>query len=286
MIISSRRKNRAISFVNGLQMFCLDIIQRIRQHHRRNAVLHAFRRVQQCRCSEQRTFGLIMRKLVGTIGIAAFATGAFAQGIVFGGNNIATVFLTNSVGIGGTTGFAIATQLQGNFFYELLVNQSTVTTVDSSLQNLLAAGWSDTQFSGTNIGPIGGRISGGLGVANNWPPLTMESFMVVGWTAAEAGGGTTGFNTLMSELSGAHFDGAVWHGGNLIYGGFVGVSTIQQAIPGDDQFSINFSLFGTFGTPQGTPIETPTTLWVVPEPAFFALAGLGAAALMIFRRRD
>jgi hypothetical protein len=45
--------------------------------------------------------------------------------------------------------------------------------------------------------------------------------------------------------------------------------------------------FGTGGTAQGTPITTPTDLFVVniPEPTTMALAGLGAAALVIFRRR-
>lgn len=47
------------------------------------------------------------------------------------------------------------------------------------------------------------------------------------------------------------------------------------------------------GNLQASPPGTPTQYWneagftvVIPEPSTFALAGLGAAALMIFRRRD
>src|SRR5258707_11909535 len=149
-----------------------------------------------------------MKKLIVTISLAAFATGAIAQGLIAGANTATTDFLTNSVAIGGTSGNAVAAQLGGNFYYELLVNQSTVTTVNSSLQNLLAAGWSDTQYAGTNSTTlISGRVHSGQTVANNWPFYTFESFMLIGWTAPEAGGGTGGFNTLFSELNGAQFHG-------------------------------------------------------------------------------
>jgi hypothetical protein len=49
---------------------------------------------------------------------------------------------------------------------------------------------------------------------------------------------------------------------------------------------------GVFSNPVATPPTTPpdftsmpATILVVPEPSTFALAGLGAAALLIFRRR-
>jgi hypothetical protein len=36
---------------------------------------------------------------------------------------------------------------------------------------------------------------------------------------------------------------------------------------------------------NSTWVSAPITMALVPEPSTFALAGLGAAALMIFRRR-
>jgi uncharacterized membrane protein YfcA len=53
------------------------------------------------------------------------------------------------------------------------------------------------------------------------------------------------------------------------------------------RFNITAAVGGT-GTPPGMPtggVVQSFNLYFVPEPTSFALAGLGAAAMMIFRRR-
>jgi hypothetical protein len=133
----------------------------------------------------------------------------------------------------------------------------------------------------------GGRISGPSGTSGqvqNWPASSFQSFIVVGWSANE---GAT-WAEVASKLAGATLSGGAWSGGSLVQGGFLGASTIQVAATGAPDGTGAFGLFGTVASAQGTPITTPTTLFVVapiPEPASMALIGLGVGALVIFRRR-
>jgi len=234
-----------------------------------------------------------MKKLAATLCLTALATAAFAQGTVNSANGSGTLFRTNSIGIGGTSGNtangapSAGAATHGGFQYHLLVAPSTVTSVDASLQGLLSGPWSDGGINMTNATlASGGRINGPSGTAGqtqNWPANATESFIVVGWSADEG----ADWATFRTALLGAHFNGSFWDQGALLQnGGFIGASTIQQLASGDAVGAAPSSLFGSVG-PSGTPITTPSTLWVVnvPEPTSMALAGLGLGALVIFRRR-
>jgi hypothetical protein len=131
-------------------------------------------------------------------------------------------------------------------------------------------------------------MNGGFpAVVNNWPgglAAQAQSFIVVGWSANE---GTT-WAQVSARLAGANFTGGEWLGGSLVVGGFLGASTIQAGIAGDGGSFPAFSLFGSASSAQGTPITTPTDLFVVvpvPEPATITLLGLAAGVLLIARRR-
>src|SRR5437660_3606308 len=101
-----------------------------------------------------------MKKIFVTLCFTGLATVTFAQGLINGANSGTTLLRTNSVAIGGTAGTALSAQVGGKFYYALLINNSTVTTVDSSLQGLTEAGWSDTLFRGTNSALVG-RVNSG-----------------------------------------------------------------------------------------------------------------------------
>jgi len=64
-------------------------------------------------------------------------------------------------------------------------------------------------------------------------------------------------------------------------GAYNGESALYQMNPGP---SLTYPLSAPAG-PNSTWADAPIVVSLVPEPSTFALAGLGAAALMIFRRR-
>jgi len=227
-----------------------------------------------------------MKKIAVTLSLLAVAVGAFAQGQVSPNNGLGTQFLTNSTGLGGGSGLALSAS--GPFFYEVLTAPSTVTTVDSSLQALLSGPWSDTGMLSSNTATAGreGTPTGATTVAN-WGVGVQQSFIVVGWSASEG----TSWAQVAARLAGANLgSGNVWSGGGLT-GGWLGATTVSFRQAGGVTTAGTIatpSLFGTSGPDaQGTPIGAQSSLFVVnvPEPTSFALAGLGAAALMIFRRR-
>jgi hypothetical protein len=226
-----------------------------------------------------------MKKLAVTLSLLAIAAGAFAQGTVNPGNTGTTRFQTNSTGIGGGVGNAVAATGPG-FYYEVLTAPSTVTTVDASLQGLIQSGtqWMDTGLRATNTA-IAGAMAGATGV-NNWGIGVSQSYIIVGWSGSLG----TSWATVAGELNGASLVNNVWGGPNFTATGFLGATAIGWRQAGGVIGATTIptaSIFGTVDDAQGTTIKTPTSMYFVnvPEPTSFALAGLGAAALMIFRRR-
>jgi hypothetical protein len=220
-----------------------------------------------------------MKKLAVTLCLSALAVGAFAQGTVNFQNGIGLNISTNS---GGTSGAITAGS--GPYYFALLTASSTVTTVDANLQQLLSSAWSFGIY-GSNTATAG-RMSGGSGVSvPGWNPGETNSYIVVGWSA----GLGASWAQVRSELTGAIRNGNSFQI-NGPGGGFLGASAVGFGTAGGPTSplpTLPWNIFGTTATAGGTPVGGFTIFGTtpIPEPTTFALAGLGAAALVIFRRR-
>lgn len=235
-----------------------------------------------------------MKKLVAILALGTIASGAFAQGTVGLANGPGTQFYTNAVGLGGVSGQTKGPG--GTYDYEVLTAPSTAAAVDASLQALLNGGvWSDTGLSGTNTSAGTGKLNGGTDVntadVNHWAGGVQQDFIVIGWSAAIGS-----FSNLLADLNGASLTaqngGFVWTGAGFaglaasatpLFLGATTVQAIQAGTPGQSQSA----LFGSSVTAQGTPVMTTSAMYAisVPEPTTFAMLGLGAASMLIFRRR-
>jgi len=228
-----------------------------------------------------------MKKLVVTLSLVALATGAFAQGSITIVNSSSTTFHTNSLGIGAAAGNAQAASGGGNYFYEVLTAASTVAAPGSAvnLASLISGTWSDTGVSGVNSG-VAGRTSGAsITSANNWAASAVQDYLVVGWSAT-AGANWSQINSNLTKLVLTPGNGGnnYWTSlpGGLAPGSFLGWTVVGQ-VASNPSGQPGAGLFGA------SPLISGNTdllvVGAVPEPATLALAGLGAAALMIFRRR-
>ena len=206
---------------------------------------------------------------------------SLGQGSVIVANSPITIFRTNDGFNGGAARSAI-----GPWYYEVLTAPSTVTSVDLSLQQLLSAPWSDTGLMASNTG-LAGRMAAGGSTVNFWPAGQTNSFIIVGWSANEG----SSWSTVAARLQGAFgFPTGGFAGGNLLYGGFLGATTVgfRQAggVVGANTIPTP-GLFGAAVDTQGQPITTPTDLWfITPEPSGVTLIGIGIATLMFRCRRN
>jgi len=194
-----------------------------------------------------------MKKLAALLCLGALATGAFAQGTVTFNNNPATLM---SVGPTGA-GVATAANSPGAYYFGLLTSLTGT-----------AGSFTFANVYGTNNAAAGRFTGGTASLPTTIPPGTAFSFEVAGWSAS------LGPTFVPAWLTG-NFGGK---------SGSFGLSGIGTATAGGGTPPAPPGIiFGATGLTSGfnmTPTGAP-----VPEPTSMALFGLGAAALMIFRRR-
>ncbi|SRR6266446_6067231 len=234
-----------------------------------------------------------MKKLLTIIALAGAASLSFGQGIVnfsAGGTAATRISYTTPAGtnaqISGASGY----------YFALFAAPSTVTTV-GSLDPTQTTGWglaawaagnaagvpAGTAVIGTNTASIG-RMTGNPTTddvaVNGYAGGTSASFVVVGWSANM---GVTWAGTVQNEI-----DFLLSHGNHAsgTYGAteWVGQSGVATSVLlGSGGLTFPGNIFGA--NPGQVPGFNLGAFTTVPEPSTFALAGLGAAALLIFRRR-
>jgi hypothetical protein len=242
-----------------------------------------------------------MKKILLTIGLIAATSAAFAQGYInfapgtsswvsTNATSYSSLFGGGSTG-GGTIGFTAGTA--NGFYYELLMQHWTGTTPTDL--NVWDGTWKDTGLKDTNSTVSVGRIFGGptgLNVGglvgwNNTPIGTPGTFpagtnyiILVGWSAS--------LGTSWLDVSNACVVAAANPSHYFTTPGFFGITGIGWENP--NLGAPGIAVLGAGANAGGQPIVIANGLTLfevpVPEPATFALVGLGGLSLLLFRRRN
>lgn len=205
-----------------------------------------------------------MKKLLVTIAITASCVCAFAQGKVTFGNdsNHLIQFTTDSSKLVSAS-TANANPLAGLAIPQ--IGSANPINLANFTAQLLAG------TSASSLAPVSTVVAGLSGLADGRlanTPLTLTGIPA---------GTPAFFQVLVYETAGSSYANAVSKG----Y--FAGESSVFTLVPGS-----------IVGPPLSSPLAPGLSTWangpitisgVVPEPSTFALAGLGAAAMLIFRRR-
>lgn len=193
-----------------------------------------------------------MKKLVLTLAVIGCTAGAFAQGTMITIDNL------NGAGSKTATSNGLFFDGAGNPFtgamkLSLLGGANSASLTGIATVNMLYSGvpgvYLDDSFGTYNV--------------NGVAPGGVATLQVQAWTGSAnsfaTAAGTEKFNA--------------WNGTQLV---------------GGDTFTFTQATGGG-GTPPGLPKSLdgmPAMQLVIPEPSTIALAGLGAAALLIYRRRQ
>jgi len=236
-----------------------------------------------------------MKKLLTITTLLGAVAMSYGQGQInfSAGSTAASRPSTNSVLGGGTTGQTGPASGGYSYYYALFVADSTVTsagtaTAYGAVDPTLTPGWSVVTWAAGN--PAG---ASGIAYATNTTagrftgnPTTDDVFItgraggsqvsaiVVGWSSQVAG------QDWVSAK--AWIDAAILGGAPTP--GWTGASGVATSVTlGSGGLTTPGNIFGSSPGQVNNAIFLQTQ--PVPEPTTFALAGLGAAALLIFRRR-
>jgi hypothetical protein len=216
-----------------------------------------------------------MKKLLTLAALLGAASLSFGQGTVnfSAGAAASTRISTNSVYLGASTG-AISSPRDSFYFALFVAPTNAVTSVGSAFRaDPTTLGYTFTGLIGTNSGVLGrltGNNSDGVALVPGYATSASGNFIVVGWSA-NLGASWAAVQTWLQNYDANGI-------ANAYYGSSQGAFSVQLgggAIPAG----------GIFGGGVGQIAGFTLGLAPVPEPSTFALAGLGAAALLIFRRR-
>jgi len=202
-----------------------------------------------------------MKKLLTIIALVGAATLSHAQGIINWQNSSATLI---------SAGSSATPNVAGTYFYAVFLAPSTTAAGDGQSSTVLDPAFQTPGSYNTNAAAAG-RLNTRNGLDVGFAPGTTVDLIIRGWSA---NAGSTWAQAL-----------AFYNNGSPAQDMYIGTSLIANnfvlgggAIPVGNIMGVTPNTVGGFSmllVPGG----------VVPEPSSMALAGLGAASLLLFRRR-
>ncbi len=238
-----------------------------------------------------------MKKLVlTTVCAMAMAGAAFAQGTLVW-SSISAAAMTAQYnanysplfgGPGGGTGVNMGTA-NGGFYFELLYNTAFTGTkiAQPSSVAALTGSWIDTGLEAANSSASAGKLivlnSNGAAVVPGWvggigtQGGTTNNIILVGWSS-NLGTSWTAVSSLLTSWA--------TESQTVVGTAYFGESNVGYLVPNTG--STGATVFAAAAGLNGVPIASLNTqLYAlpIPEPATFALAGLGGLSLLLFRRR-
>lgn len=194
----------------------------------------------------------MIKKYLSILAITAVATASsFGQGILVFANSSTTLVRFDN-------GTVVSNVPTAGGFVEFLYAPLN-TTGPASSADLAPAGWTVLDGTVRGISPAG-RFNAGTFTVTPIAPGAVIAGLVRGWTGAHAS-----------------------YAAALGAGAYIGYSSVFTVDTGDPT-TVPPGTAGGITSSTATPF-TGITLSQVPEPSSMALAGLGAASLLIFRRR-
>jgi hypothetical protein len=200
-----------------------------------------------------------------------------AQGLInfVNSSSAGSQISTNTV-VGGLATGKTATLANG-FYYALFSSTSSTVNGGSSAIIPTSGGvgsyaWSDVNWTfdgmATNAASAG-RISGPapLTLPNGFAGGTAYQFLIVGWSSNLG----SSIAAVQASLLAGNWSGPAW----------LGQSGIATLTPGDGALVLTPAAMAASGAISGFTLGVVT----VPEPSTMALAALGGASLLLFRRR-
>jgi hypothetical protein len=220
-----------------------------------------------------------MKKLILAAITLTTATSIFAQGTVS--------FINRLAGTGTTHVYTGGAPRSGN-------GPGDIPTGPGDYNGYVLIGTvggltASTTFA-TLIGAPGSGAAESSMLASTTPPTTFRTGPAAGNIVAT----TDTFANILPDAAFGTFEMVVWDNSSGLYPTWaeasVGMSTGALKIVGHSDPFVLAQIGGTTFTPPNTVSSTPgqglqSFAIVIPEPTTVALAGLGAAALLIFRRR-
>ena len=223
-----------------------------------------------------------MKKIIlTTLALSLGVVFGYSQGTVTINNTTSTFFISTNNGVSS----GVTRGASGNFYYTVLTTAYTGSAPATSLAALINSSiWTWTGVTGSQNALTAGGIT-----ANTSQAAT-------GWSLPATGlysGGPTNYYTIVGWSS---VEGTSWLSvSNLIAttglttGGYFGLSSVAFQVAGGANSLNAVSLFGDPTLIAGAGLSSGFQLNIVssavPEPSTMALAALGGASLLLFRRR-